>query len=111
MKSLYPKCMVLNVHNLKLKTFLLVFFFSCSTASFSQGHVFQNAKLISGKAGADKAVYRFPNAKPGIDALVTIKGRSSSKVVLENIDVTTSGHPKAFQPQVSYNGGTVTGRV
>jgi len=76
---------------------------------FSQGLVFQNVRLESAKAGADKAVYRFPNVKTGYDALVTIMGRSSTKVSLVNIDVTTSGHPQAFQPQVTFNSGTATG--
>src|SRR5688500_6886328 len=104
--------MLLRMRYFITKTFLLVFFFSFSfSSSFSQGHVFQNARLESGKAGADRAVYRFPNAKPGVDALVTIKGRSSTKVTLVSIDVTSSGHSKAFQPQVSYNNGVAVGNV
>jgi hypothetical protein len=69
MKSLYPKCMLFTMRYFKTKTFLLVFIFSFSFfSSFSQGHVFQNASLESGKAGADKAVYPFP---PATTAMVT----------------------------------------
>jgi hypothetical protein len=91
--------------------FMLFSIFSFST-SFSQGLIFQNPKLESGKAGADKAVYRFPNVKTGYDALVTIKGRSDKNVMLLNIDVTSSGYMKAFQPQVTYNSNnTAPGRA
>jgi len=105
--------MDLRMHLLKSKTLLLVFVLSTLTltSSFAQGLVFKNCRLESGKAGADKSTYRFPNVKTGYDALVTIKGRSSSKVVLEDIDVTSSGHMDAFQPEVSYNNGTVTGKI
>ena len=115
MNSLQSLRKVASLINLSGKNAILVFFVLISIfsfqSSFAQGLVFQNSRLESGKAGADKSVYRFPNVKTGFDALVTIKGRSSTKVALVNIDVTASGHSKAFQPQVTYNGGTVTGRV
>jgi len=68
---------------------------------------FTNAKLEYGKAGADGAIYRFPQVMTDVDALVRITGRSSNKVKLENIDITNTGHQKAFQPQISYNNGDV----
>jgi len=68
--------------------------------------VFKNASLDSGNAGKDGAIYRFPSVQSGVDALVKITGRSSSKVSLESIDLTSTGWDKAFQPQVSYNNGS-----
>jgi hypothetical protein len=67
---------------------------------------FTNPSLYSGSACQDNAVYRFPNVNSSLDALVKITGRSSSKVKLENIDLTSTGYNKAFQPQVSYNNGS-----
>jgi len=67
--------------------------------------VFNNVSLDSGRAGKDGAIYRFPSVQSGVDALVKITGRSSSKVTLESIDLTSTGWDKAFQPQVSYNDG------
>ncbi|MGH2552118.1 MAG: T9SS type A sorting domain-containing protein [Chitinophagaceae bacterium] len=69
---------------------------------------FENAVLRSGQAGADNAVYTFPQVKNNIDALVKIAGRSSSLVTLSSIDLTSTGFNKSFQPQVKYNGGSVT---
>lgn len=70
--------------------------------------VFQNASLISGTAGNDGAVYRFPMVNNDLDALVTIKGRSSASINLSNIDLPTTGHNKALQPQVRYGSGNVS---
>lgn len=67
--------------------------------------VFKNPVLESGTAGANNAVYRFPKVANNVDALVTIAGRSSSRVTIANIDMTSTGHDKAFQPQVAYDGG------
>jgi hypothetical protein len=67
--------------------------------------VFKNPALESGSNGADNAVYRFSSVANNVDALVTIAGRSSSRVTVANIDMTSTGHDKAFQPQVAYNGG------
>lgn len=86
---------------------LLTFFFGFTQA---QELVFKNPVLEAGTEGADGAVYRFSNIRPGgnttVDALVTISGRSSNLVSLSNIDMVTTGHGKAFQPQVAYNNGT-----
>jgi hypothetical protein len=60
--------------------------------------VFQNPTLVSGTAGQDGAVYKFSNVASGIDARVKIVGRSSSSVVLTNIDDNNLGWKKAFQP-------------
>jgi len=117
MKSLYPISQVnfvpafFSLRN-SLKHLFLLWFISFSVISaFSQGLVFQNARLESGTPGANKAVYRFPNVKTGLDALVTIKGRSDNKVTLSNIDETSTGFQKSFQPKVSYGGGTAPGNA
>lgn len=69
---------------------------------------FKNSTLQSGTAGADNAVYRFPDIDATHDALVTIKGRSSALTTLSSIDLTSTGFSKSFQPQVKYNGGSVS---
>ncbi len=74
----------------------------------AQDYQFKNSSLESGIAGTDNAVYRFSQIDAQHDALVTIKGRSSSLVTISNFDLTSSGFDKAFQPQVSYNGGSVS---
>lgn len=67
--------------------------------------VFSNPVLVSGTAGSNGAVYKFPDVTTNIDALVTISDRSSSLVTVSNIDMTSTGHANAFQPQISYNNG------
>lgn len=92
------------------KTILFLLFISLAFLSFAHGGGgkldFRNSKLESGTAGKDGAVYRFPQVTDDMDALVTIKSRSNSLVYLVNIDMTSSGFDKAWQPQVGYNGGT-----
>jgi hypothetical protein len=91
------------------KSIFAVVLLIISAQSFAQTNfipelVFQNATLVSGTAGADGAVYRFNNVASGIDATVTVKGRSSSAVVLTNIDVPDLGWSKALQPQLGIQG-------
>lgn len=66
--------------------------------------VFKNPVLVSGTAGQDGAVYKFSNVATGIDATITIAGRSSTAVVLNHIDTTGIGWDKAFQPQFGIPG-------
>jgi hypothetical protein len=66
--------------------------------------IFQNPVLIAGEAGMDGAIYMFNNVATGIDATVTVKGRSSGSVTLTNIDVANMGFTKAFQPQLGIAG-------
>lgn len=73
--------------------------------------VFNNPSLESGTAGNDGAVYRFPTVSTNMDALLTIKGRSSAAVALNNIDLPSMGQDKAFQPQVRYGTGNVSGAI
>lgn len=90
------------------KFFFAVVLLSGSFTAFAQELVFKNPTLESGVAAQNNAVYRFPNVTTAVDALVKVKGRSSSSVVINNIDVTETGWNKAFQPQIGMN-GTVTG--
>ncbi|HMP87697.1 MAG TPA: hypothetical protein PKE63_10495, partial [Lacibacter sp.] len=93
-----------------LKAFVLVaftFFYGNSTAQVGELS-FSNPSLVSGSAGANGAVYRFPNVNATFDALVTIKGRSSSQVNLTSIDLTSTGFQKAFQPQIRWGSGSVS---
>lgn len=91
-------------------------FFACSmlflalpSISFSQELIFKDPVLSSGSAGQNNAVYRFPKVSATVDALVKIKGRSASNVIIDNIDVSDFGWTKAFQPRIGLSGGVVSG--
>lgn len=75
-----------------------------TSASAQQELVFKNSTKISGTDKADAAVYKFSNVGTSLDAIVTINGRSSTKVTLSTFDYTSSGFDKAFQPQIDYSG-------
>ena len=66
--------------------------------------VFRNPVLVSGTALKDGAKYRFSEAAPGIDAIVEVRKRSASNVVINNIDLTSFGWDKAFQPELGIPG-------
>ena len=108
---LYPvsHTQVLHTPELYRKVIFLFFLLSVSLLTLAQDGsnnelIFKNAKLESGIAGADGAVYRFPQVSKDIDALVKISARSNNKVRLVSIDLTNTGWQKAFQPQVTYDG-------
>jgi hypothetical protein len=79
--------------------------------------VFKNPGLKTGMGcsgdGQDGAVYIFENVGWGMDALVTILGRSSSAVTLSNTDiqgpeqnkVNGTGYDNAWQPGIKYADG------
>lgn len=77
-------------------------------AQTSPNLTFSNSSLYSGQAGTVGAVYRFPSVSNSLDAFVKISDRSSSLVKLVSIDLTNTGFNKAFQPQISYNNGSVS---
>ena len=100
----------------------LVLFFTVLTATIHSQSlvpelVFMNPVLQTGSgakaAGQDGAVYLFSNVGFGIDAKVTITGRSSSLVTLSTPDlagpdqdaVNGTGYDNAWQPRVNYNNG------
>jgi hypothetical protein len=78
---------------------------------------FRNPVLQTGKGcpgdGLDGAVYIFSNVGWGMDALVTILGRSHPSVVLANADVKGpeedhergTGYDNAWQPSISFGEG------
>jgi len=121
MNFLYP-CPVLKMLPRSVcNSSLFIFALFIGHASFSQipvsELVFTNPQLVtdssSKAAGSDGALYVFQNVTSGVDALVTIDGRSSGYVGLTTIDlagpvqdpVNGTGFDNAWQPQVSCNGG------
>lgn len=65
--------------------------------------IFRNPKLISGTAGKEGAVYNFPNVSPGIDGRIRLKYFSNPAIVVANIDNSSFGFDKAFQPEFGMN--------
>lgn len=104
----FPLATLSKAHkHLKLCLVVLTALFTFNCAA--QELTFQNVSLKSGTAGADNAVYLFPLVDSIHDALVTINGRSSSLVTLKDVDLTNTGFNKAFQPEIVYNNGNVSG--
>lgn len=111
MTQLYKSPKVKNMLPFALKParmlmIIMICIFSGSQ-TFAQELIFRNPTLDEGAAGQDGAVYRFAGVATGVDALVEIKGRSHSSVILENIDVANEGWSKAFQPKVGRMGNLV----
>jgi hypothetical protein len=111
MKHLYPCLRAKKYFAFMQRATLTVAFSLVILISFSQDYSFRSPSLDSGNAGKDGAVYRFANVSGNVDALVTINARSSALVSLDNIDVTSTGYDKAFQPLVTYNDGKANGPV
>jgi len=111
MKFLYPFPKV-NAYYIILRsaivlTFLIIMNYTSTAQVGIPELVFTDHSLVSGQDGKDGAVYRFTNIGNGMDALVQINGRSSSDVVLSNIDINYTGYDNAFQPLVNYTGNVV----
>lgn len=91
-----------------IRCFIMIAFCVCiASQASSQELVFQNSSLLSGTAGQNGAIYKFPGVAAGVDALLEIKNRSGADVVLQNIDVEETGWNKALQPQLGVNGNIV----
>lgn len=104
----------------RLTSVLFIIFIAATTQAQSliPELSFKNPVLKTGKGcagdGLDGAVYIFENVGWGVDALVTILGRSSSVVTLSVTDiqgpeqniVNGTGWDNAWQPQVKYGDGT-----
>jgi hypothetical protein len=99
---------------------VLILFSICSSLhaqSLVPELVFMNPQLKTcagcNGAGADGAVYIFSNVAVGIDALVTIQGRSNPLVTLSTPDfpgpeqdkLNGTGYDNAWQPRVRYANG------
>jgi type IX secretion system substrate protein len=86
---------------------LITIMITVSFFSFAQGLIphlaFRNPVLVSGNDKAVGAIYRFSNVTTGVDALLKINGTSSSDVVLNDLDITSTGYDSAFQPLINLN--------
>lgn len=113
MKPLYPSPERKTLFTLTKPAIIMIAFVLSVQSSFSQTLipelVFKNAVLESGSDRQDGAIYRFPNVATGIDALVKINGRSSTNVVLNDLDMSYTGYENAFQPLVDYKNGNHLG--
>lgn len=99
---------------LSLRQFLMMVIFSSSVINVNAQPtgemIFENPALEPGSVAgtANGAVYRFSDVNTQMDAIMTISGRSSSQVVINNLDITGNGFNKAFQPQIKFNNGSVS---
>lgn len=92
-----------------LKNLLVVAGLAISSATYSQTIpelIFRNPTLVpnSAAAGQNGAQYRFSNVATGLDAVLEIRDRSSSSVIVSSIDSTGIGWDKALQPVVGIPG-------
>jgi hypothetical protein len=104
---------------LRITSVLIILFIAATTQAQSliPELSFKNPVLKTGKGctgdGLDGAVYIFENVGWGIDALITILGRSSAAVTLSNADIqgpeqnvsNGTGYDNAWQPQIKYADG------
>jgi hypothetical protein len=104
---------------LRITSVLIILFVAASiqAQSLIPELVFNNPRLETGKGnsgpGQDGAVYMFENVGWGMDALVTILGRSSKNVTLSNPDIRGpeqdpvhgTGYDNAWQPRIKYAEG------
>jgi len=93
-----------------LMTGIILMLFSNRTEA-QKGLEFTNYVIHSGTPGENHCVYRFLSVSKGVDALVKIKKRSASNIVLENIDVDYTGFKNSFQPRIGPAGGTISGKA
>lgn len=92
-----------------LKTSLPAFFLLTiiSVKGFSQpDYIFKNSVLESGVDKEVGAIYRFPQVKTGVDALVSINFISTDVKVHDFDDNKNGGFDEAFQPRISAKGNT-----
>lgn len=61
---------------------------------------FRNSSKISGTDRQVGALYRFPNVRAGVDALVTITAITGG-LTINTLDATSSGFAEAFQPTIT----------
>jgi hypothetical protein len=121
MKPLSPViCRTVQQNYFRRITSVLIIYFIAATTqaqSLIPELSFRNPVLKTGKGcpgdGLDGAVYIFSNVGFGMDALVTILGRSQASVVLSNADVKGpeedheggTGYDNAWQPSISFGEG------
>ena len=101
--------------NLKTKFYWLgtmsavIMLLTLPAATQAQGLEFRNGRRMSGNAGEDGTVYKFPGVTKDVDGYIKINGRSSSGVKLTDIDLDNTGWDKAFQPQIEYKNRSASG--
>src|SRR5664279_2527950 len=105
---------------LRITSVLYIFFIAATTQAQSliPELSFKKPVLKTGKGctgdGLDGAVYIFGNVGWGMDALVTILGRSSAMVTLSDADIQGpeqnsdggTGYDNAWQPGIQYSNGS-----
>jgi hypothetical protein len=110
---------------LRVTSVLFIFFIAATTQAQSliPELSFKNPVLKTGKGcmgdGLDGAVYIFENVGWGMDALVTILGRSSDVVTLSETDIqgpeqnviSGTGYDNAWQPRVKYGDGSAPAHI
>src|SRR5450631_2273021 len=86
---------------------LLTIMLTISFFSFAQSIIphlsFKNPVLVSGNDKTVGAIYRFSKVTTGVDALLKISGTSSSDVVLNDLDINTTGYDSALQRLINLN--------
>jgi hypothetical protein len=78
----------------------LILLFGSTTLMAQPKYDFRNATKISGSNRQVGALYRFPNVRTGIDALVTITAITGG-ITLDVLDDNSSGFDEAFQPTIT----------
>jgi hypothetical protein len=115
----FRKDLVNHAVYLRITSVLIIFFATASgqAQSLIPELVFKDPVLTTGVGkcgeGLDGAVYIFENVGWGMDALVTILGRSSELVTLSETDlpgpeqdsVNGTGYDNAWQPRIKYADG------
>lgn len=66
--------------------------------------IFGNPVLKYGNDKKQGAIYRFANVMTGVDAEIKLKRFSRSDIVIKDIDLSSLGWDKAFQPQFGLEG-------
>lgn len=61
--------------------------------------IFRNPVLLSGVAGKEGAIYKFPGIAPGLDGRVLLKKFSTSTIKVNTVDNAEFGWDNAFQPE------------
>jgi Secretion system C-terminal sorting domain len=89
------------------KSILLIVFAIITLQGYSQTNtelVFRNPVLVSGTANKQGAVYLFSNITTGVDAQIRLKKFSRPDIVMVDVDLSTLGWDKAFQPNFGLAG-------
>lgn len=78
----------------------LLFLLSFASATAQPKYDFRNATRLSGSDRQVGALYRFPNVRAGVDALVSVTAITGG-LTLNTLDGTSSGFAEAFQPVIT----------